>query len=225
MTGSPRVFREAPEGKLELVGDFEGLYREEDDPWDQSGAEANDASRYYAVSRARVEDYLSRRYFASSKIVEIGCGHGWLGRKLSQHGYDVLGVDVSPTAVRRARDLHRSEHRSIDFEVGDVVSQSFLPPRTGCDVVIWGQMLWYVLHQLPMAVENSISCLRSGGELLITQAFLRHPQRYGAEIVDGFVGLLRAMDRFHPRLSLEYASIHHGTPQHDDGLVSWRLQA
>jgi SAM-dependent methyltransferase len=39
----------------------------------------------------------------SGRIVEIGCGSGTIARALSDAGYDVLGIDVSPAMIRMAR--------------------------------------------------------------------------------------------------------------------------
>ncbi len=42
------------------------------------------------------------------RIVEFGCGTGWLSLFLAQRGYTVLGVDISEDAVRHARDAARA---------------------------------------------------------------------------------------------------------------------
>ena len=56
------------------------------------------------------------------RIVEFGCGTGWLSMYLAQRGYEVLGVDISPDAVRhataeaRARRLATVEFTACDYE-------------------------------------------------------------------------------------------------------------
>jgi SAM-dependent methyltransferase len=46
---------------------------------------------------------LGRRHFASARIVDLGCGAGVLASAMCDAGYDVLGYDISPAMVRRAR--------------------------------------------------------------------------------------------------------------------------
>src|SRR5512140_2901246 len=42
------------------------------------------------------------------RIVEFGCGTGWLALFLAQRGYTVLGVDISADAIRHAREAARA---------------------------------------------------------------------------------------------------------------------
>lgn len=37
------------------------------------------------------------------RVIEFGCGTGWLALSLAQRGYEVLGVDISEDAIRHAR--------------------------------------------------------------------------------------------------------------------------
>jgi|GraSoiStandDraft_24_1057298.scaffolds.fasta_scaffold11423_5 SAM-dependent methyltransferase len=47
---------------------------------------------------------LERQGFDSGLTVELGCGSGITAQLLTEHGYDVLGVEVSPDLVEIARD-------------------------------------------------------------------------------------------------------------------------
>ena len=56
------------------------------------------------------------------RIVEFGCGAGWLSLCLAQRGYEVLGVDISEDAIaharatRDARGLTRADFIAADYE-------------------------------------------------------------------------------------------------------------
>ncbi|MBA3849614.1 MAG: hypothetical protein C0502_06415 [Opitutus sp.] len=56
------------------------------------------------------------------RVVEFGCGTGWLALALAQRGYSVLGVDISEDAVCHARataasrGLDNIEYRAADYE-------------------------------------------------------------------------------------------------------------
>jgi SAM-dependent methyltransferase len=49
-------------------------------------------------------------------ILDLGCGYGRIAGAFLEHGYDYLGVDVSPAAVGQARESHPRGR----FEVGDL---------------------------------------------------------------------------------------------------------
>lgn len=56
------------------------------------------------------------------RIVDFGCGTGWLTLCLAERGYDVLGVDISSDAIeharkaRDARNLPRADFVAADYE-------------------------------------------------------------------------------------------------------------
>src|SRR5947207_678969 len=51
-------------------------------------------------------------------VLEIGCGLGRLARPLAERVGSVIGVDISPEMVRRARALHAGS-ANVRFEVTD----------------------------------------------------------------------------------------------------------
>jgi len=52
----------------------------------------------------------------------IGCGRGHDARYLARRGYDVVGFDFSPAALRDARALARRDDVKVDFEQRDIFS-------------------------------------------------------------------------------------------------------
>ena len=48
------IFREDRDGKLQFVGDFDGLYASDIDPWAQSANGELNYKKYYDFSRARL---------------------------------------------------------------------------------------------------------------------------------------------------------------------------
>jgi predicted TPR repeat methyltransferase len=62
-----------------------------------------------------VEALRDRRY---GRVLEVGCGDGSFTRRLSTLADHVLALDVSPEAIRRAREVEAS---GIDFRVADVM--------------------------------------------------------------------------------------------------------
>ena len=57
-----------------------------------------------------------------ARIVELGCGVGWIGHLLARRGYDVLGVDIAPEAIvaanarSTASDLTNARFVVADYE-------------------------------------------------------------------------------------------------------------
>lgn len=180
------VFKEGSKG-LEFVGDFEGLYKAEQDPWGQSG-DTPALSLYYATARINLISSLRKRLYRNPLGVEIGCGHGHVvGALASIFGGHWTGIDVSPTAVAKARELYPQSR----FTTHDITQPYAMASEISVSVVILGQVLWYVLHKFPQVIENCHNMLAPDGLLVISQAYLTSPQRYGQELADGFEGTVR----------------------------------
>lgn len=181
MTTHPSVFSVDEEtGELRLSADWQRIYGEVD-PWSQSALDRSAMAAYYEFSRDNLVRTIMRHGYAGKVGVEIGCGLGFLTAMLFEKIGPAIGVDISPIATMRARELHPG----LRFRPGDITSTDFAP--IAADYVVLGQAWWYVLHELDRTLENIGKCLSRGGHLFITQAFLRGTQRYMPRI-RGFTG-------------------------------------
>lgn len=220
------VFRERAGGKLEFVGDFEGLYSAEIDPWGQS-ARSGPMASYYRRSRARLCEavYTHDRTGVRARGLEIGCGHGHVLAVLRRDCFENWdGIDISAAAVCEAR----RQAPGARFFVGDIAGEMPLPPSSvgSYDVVILSQLLWYVLARLDSAVGNAARLVRLGGLLIVSQAFLKGPQRYGSKIADGFNGSLCLFLKRYTYLQIIEAQYDSDPAlSHNDGLLVFRKTA
>ena len=71
---------------------------------------------------------LERDGRITGQVLDAGCGTGEHTIYLAQRGYDVLGIDFSPTAIARASEQARTLGVPAKFEVADVMDLSG-PPR------------------------------------------------------------------------------------------------
>lgn len=51
---------------------------------------------------------------------DIGCGNGYFTRAFKRHGFDVLGMDISPEMLSRACELSAEEGLRVEFLLGDI---------------------------------------------------------------------------------------------------------
>lgn len=129
-----------------LVGDFENLYKNIDDPWHQSEIDHKfDSRRQLAIN------YTLRlnKEFGIKKVVELGCGFGFMTESLRKLGLNSIGTDISETAIKKARELHpESKFQVLKFN--DFQSLFELEP----EVIIMAEITWYVLDDLSDFIKN-----------------------------------------------------------------------
>jgi 2-polyprenyl-3-methyl-5-hydroxy-6-metoxy-1,4-benzoquinol methylase len=80
--------------------------------WTRAVREGQIASRRLATDAAIVDAVTAR---APRRVLDVGCGEGWLARALAGRGIAVTGVDVSPPLVEAARALGGGDFRVVDY--------------------------------------------------------------------------------------------------------------
>lgn len=99
-----------------------------------------------------------------ARVADLGCGTGTLSLLLTDEGYDVSGVDVSPAMVQRAV-AKRGDRPTPTFVVGDAAT----PPLDGpFDVVLCRHVLW-ALPDPPAALRRWGDLLAPGGRLVLIE--------------------------------------------------------
>jgi 2-polyprenyl-6-hydroxyphenyl methylase / 3-demethylubiquinone-9 3-methyltransferase len=110
---------------------------------------------WLAAARAALVPPADR---AGAVLVDLGCGGGLLAPLVAGKGYRHVGVDLTASALRQAREHGVAAVRA------DVTR---VPLADGCaDVVVAGEILEHVAD-LPAAVGEACRLLRPGGRLVI----------------------------------------------------------
>lgn len=91
---------------------FEWRYRRRDTPWDTQ------------ITPPEVMAFINETL--PGRALDLGCGTGTNAITLTQHGWQVIGVDFSPKAIATARRKAMQEAMAIEFHVGDVSDLGFL---------------------------------------------------------------------------------------------------
>ena len=88
-------------GALELVGDFDGLYNDLDNPWGQDGSDDR-LGNYYKFSQNNILKHLLN--ITNSKIMlEVGCGLGYVVDFFNKNSHLMCeGADISKVAINKA---------------------------------------------------------------------------------------------------------------------------
>ncbi len=112
---------------------FEDLWKR-GDPWDLEKSEFERAK--YERQLALIEGH---RY---ARVLEIGCGAGWFTRSLARIADQVVALDISPTAVARARTMAKGLE-SIDFRVANILDYK-LSAEEPWDLVVMSETIYYL---------------------------------------------------------------------------------
>jgi 2-polyprenyl-3-methyl-5-hydroxy-6-metoxy-1,4-benzoquinol methylase len=97
----------------------------------------------YKSTIGRYQNLLNLANQQSGKVLELGCGRGNISLALAQQGFEVTGVDFSPTAIDWARNFATETGQTADFEVADL-GQPWPFGHDSFDVVIDANCLHFL---------------------------------------------------------------------------------
>jgi SAM-dependent methyltransferase len=78
---------------------------------------------FLALERVLTSEHVPK----AGKVLELGCGAGNIAIWLAQKGYEVCGVEISPTAVEWAQENAAKDNVCVDVRVGDVLDLADFP--------------------------------------------------------------------------------------------------
>lgn len=136
---------------------FEDIFAGDPDPWNLA------SSGYEAAKFDRTLRTLSGR--RSACALEVGCAGGVLTERLSAVCDRITAIDVSKTALARAR-RRLAGHPNVRFETG-AFPRDF-PALEGLDLVVLSEVAYYWSDaDLDLAAQRIAERLISGGRLIL----------------------------------------------------------
>lgn len=83
------------------------------DAWTQAVRAGAIASRRLATDDAVLDAVIA---CGGMNVLDVGCGEGWLARRLAQEGRQVTGFDGSDRLIERARELGGGTFVTMDYD-------------------------------------------------------------------------------------------------------------
>ena len=106
------------------------------------------------------------------RVLECGCGPGWLTYFLAKSGYDVVGQDVNAQAIELAsmRGPFRTLPRKPHFVISDYER---LPFESEFDAVVFFDSLHHATD-IDRAMAGAFRALKAGGRLIASEPGVGH---------------------------------------------------
>jgi SAM-dependent methyltransferase len=144
----------------------------------------------------------------SVPILDIGCGTGRHAIELARRGYQVTGIDLSPSQIERARAKAAEAGASPDFRVGDARALPFGPEFGLAVMICEGAFPLMETDEMNFAIlQGAARSLRPGGKLIMTT-------------LNGLFPLHRPVGQFEKDGLVEAAS-----GGHDFDLMTFRMKS
>ena len=123
-----------------FIGEFEEMYRDFDDPWNQKKIEIHKEEKKICL------EFIKNSNF--KKIIEFGCGLGSFTNQISRYCNNLTGIDISETAIKKAK----KSYPHIKFRIGRFPDLEFLKDFNP-DCILMPEITWYVLEELDQLIS------------------------------------------------------------------------
>jgi SAM-dependent methyltransferase len=175
-----------------LVGEFEEMYRDFQDPWEQTTREEFASEKSLALNAIKALN--------ANTVMELGCGLGRFTKRIKEAGVkNVVGVDVSATAIGKAK----IEVPDCTFEVADILDFDVYE-RYRPDVIVMAEVTWYVLEKLERFKTFLKDKMPETYLIHLLNTYPEGEQKYGREYFSNLPSILKYFDMNY----LEHGSIH-----------------
>lgn len=137
---------------------FEQLYKNYPDPWSYE--------KHYLFGLNRIENTIKHIPKSSYiNILDLGCGNGYSTNLLSNLGEKIIGVDISLTAIKKAR-FRLKDKTNCEFIVADIRKLPFKP--SAFDLIVCIEVLSYFakFSKLDKIITDLISLNVEGGIII-----------------------------------------------------------
>ncbi len=111
---------------------FEGLYRKKEDPWNYTQS-PYEQEKYEKTLQAIPKDVHS--------ILEVGTSEGVFTERLLRAGKRVFGIDISQTALERAKKRLAPYGSQVTLQKLDIVRDE---PEGAFDLILASEVLYYL---------------------------------------------------------------------------------
>ena len=187
-------------------------------------------------SHSTYEDFWTRRFIDAAlprlalppgvpRALELGCGAGQACCYLASRGFEVSGVDISPTAIAMAQAAASERELDIRFQCRNVMQLDADPDGRTFEVIVDGNCLHCVVFDEERAsVYRRIRALLSAeGYFLVSTMIWSPGVVYPQPLCRDERGILWAASEFVGQLVPEAATLgHEGAPRPEKQYLPYR---
>jgi SAM-dependent methyltransferase len=147
----------------QFVRDFEGMYQEIEDPWEQNELAEFHLFNSHALFHLSKIFPSIKEFEGEGSVLDAGCGFGnHAGILSSIVDGTYVGVDVSETAIGKAKLKNKGELYS--FEANDLTKHT-VNFSNSFDLIYSSQTLYYLGPEIDEVIKNLLDYLKKSGVL------------------------------------------------------------
>lgn len=127
--------------------------------------------------RGELVDLVTSGRLRPCRAIDLGCGSGANALFLDTHGFDVVGVDFSPVAIRKAQRRAAAAGGRVRFVLADLTAPSLGEAEGRYDLLVDYSTLDDLTGGARAAMARTIHRISAPGARVLLWCFYGHPER------------------------------------------------
>ena len=136
---------------------------------------------------------ILKRDLAHAKVLDIGCGNGWISMIVAKEGHEAWGIDSSQTAIEEAKERAKAVGLSsrTHFQVGNALDLPY--KHSFFDALVDRGLFHHILPEnRPLYLKSILRVLKPGSYFYLSVFSKRNPEGIGQlfteQLVEGIFG-------------------------------------
>lgn len=126
---------------------------------DNIGSIPEQKRQYFKFHKRRFIDILNSLHIEiGMKVLDIGCGEGYILQALNRKGADIYGVDYKKCLL----------DRKIKFKLCNIESQKLPFTSNSFDYVIMSEVIEHIVKDIHLPLSEALRILKPSGKLVLT---------------------------------------------------------
>jgi len=149
-----------------------GLYKD-------AGLDVYEKIYYSNLEHVHEVDQVLHWYTAeNTRVLDIGCSSGLHALEFARKRHSVIGIDIEPSAIQRAKRRSRAQELNVCFQVLDIENDDILPLGKFDLIYSIGNVISHLnKYRLYNTLRKVRLCLNGGGTFLFNVYTLEYPFR------------------------------------------------
>src|SRR3989344_3073344 len=127
--------------------------------------------------------YLKRILNKKYKILDLACGYGRFTIPLAKQGYKIEGIDITPSLIKKAKELSNKSNLKIMFRVGDMRRLPYQKENRKSVVCMWSAFNeLYKEKDQESAIKEMLRILSYNGFVFIEMPYTKKVSSYVRDV-------------------------------------------
>ncbi len=132
----------------------------------------------FEVPPDELKELIEKQKIKPCRAIDLGCGTGNYALYLAERGFEMTGVDNSPSAIKIARENARKRNLKCDFQVMDVL-RDFKKIQWNFDFVYDWLLLHHIYPKKRRSYCENVSKILNPGGTYLSVCFSEEDRQFG----------------------------------------------